>query len=318
MKKILVTGGAGFIGSHVVDELVANKHTVTIFDNLASGKKEYINKKATFIKGDVSKKSQVEKLLSNNSFDVILHIAGQPSIVNSFTNPELDFGTNFIGSVNMIMGAAKYKISRFLYASSMTVYGNPVRLPIHETDACVPINYYGIAKYAAERFIHSTANRVDLLNPLNVTSFRMFNVYGPRQSLTNPYQGVLAIFIGNVLRNEPITIYGDGKQARDFVYVGDVAKMWVQTIENKKSYGKVFNIGYGKQTGMADLAKQVIKACGQDIKKYPLVYKPKRSGDQRFIEANIVEAKRYLKFVPATSLEKGLQQTLLWAKSSSQ
>ncbi|HYK07931.1 MAG TPA: SDR family NAD(P)-dependent oxidoreductase [Candidatus Eisenbacteria bacterium] len=314
MKHVLVTGGAGFIGSHVVDELLERKYSVTVFDNLASGKKEYINKKATFIKGDVSQKSQVEKLLSGSSFDVILHIAGQPSIVNSFTNPELDFGTNFIGSVNMIMGAVKHNIDRFLYASSMTVYGNPIRLPIREEDACVPINYYGIAKYAAERFIHTTASRVDLESPLNVTSFRMFNVYGPRQSLTNPYQGVLAIFMGNVLRNEPITIYGDGKQARDFVYVKDVARMWVDAIENKKSFGKVFNIGFGRQTGMLDLAKTVIHACGKNSKTYPILFKSTRSGDQRFVEADITEAKKYLRFSPTTSLENGIKKTLDWAQ----
>ncbi len=315
MKRVLVTGGAGFIGSHVVDSLIEKNYSVTVFDNLASGKKEYIHKQAAFVNGDVSKKSHVEKLLSKTSFDIILHIAGQPSIVNSFTNPELDFETNFIGSVNMIMGAVKHNTNRFLYASSMTVYGNPARLPILEEDACVPINYYGIAKYAAERFIHTTANRVDLTNPLNVTSFRMFNVYGPRQSLTNPYQGVLAIFMGNVLRNEPITIYGDGKQARDFVYVGDVASMWVDAIENKKSFGNVFNIGFGRQTGMLELAKTVIKACGKDVKKYPIHFKPKRSGDQKFVEADITLAHKLLKFIPTTPLEEGIRKTLEWAQN---
>ena len=198
----------------------------------------------------------------------------------------------------------------------MTLYGNPETLPIKENAKPAPINYYGIAKYASERFVHITSERLDLETEFFPTSFRMFNVYGPRQSLTNPYQGVLAIFIGNVLRHEPITIFGNGKQGRDFVYVEDVANAWVNNIENKKSYGNVYNIGAGKQTPILTLAKIVIKACGFDPKKYPIVFKPKRSGDQKFIEADINRARKDLKFKPNYSLSKGLKATLEWAKNN--
>lgn len=310
MKTVIVTGGAGFIGSHVVDKLIEKKYKVIVFDNLMTGNKKFLSQKAQFIKGDVSIKKDVEKIFKNNKIHIVLHIAGQPSIINSFTDPSLDFNTNFTGTMNMILAATKFKVKRFLYASSMTVYGNQQKLPIEETNPCIPINYYGVAKYAAERFVHITAEKENL----NATSFRMFNVYGPRQSLTNPYQGVLAIFIGNVLRKEKITIYGDGNQGRDFVFVGDVAKVWVDAIENEKSYGQIFNIGNGKQTSMLTLAKTVIKACSNDLKEYPIIFKNNRPGDQRYVEADITKAKKLLGFKPKFSLEEGLRKTLEWAK----
>lgn len=314
MNKILVTGGAGFIGSHVVDKLIEKKYKVVVLDNLISGKKLYVNKKAIFEKGDVSDKKSLERIFRKYKFSSILHIAGQPSIVNAFSDPVLDVNTNFIGTINMVMMAQKYKVARFLYASSMTLYGNQDKLPIKEDAKPAPINYYGVAKFASERFVHITSDRVDLTYPFHPTSFRMFNVYGPRQSLHNPYQGVLAIFMGNVLRNEPITIFGDGKQGRDFVYVEDVAKVWVNTLSNHRSFGNAYNIGYGKQTSIIELAKTVIEACGFDPKTYPIKMKPKRSGDQRFIESDIFLARRDLLFNPTTELAEGIKQTLRWAK----
>ncbi len=317
IKTILVTGGAGFIGSHVVDKLIAEKYNVVVIDNLIAGHREYVNKKAKFINCDIRDIEKVDKIFKKNNFYAVLHLAGQPSIVNSFTDPFSDMNTNFLGTMNMVILSAKHRIKRFLYASSMTVYGNQNILPIKETANCVPINYYGIAKYAAERFVHTTGDRNDLDHPFNTTSFRMFNVFGPRQSLTNPYQGVLAIFMGNVLRNEPITIFGDGKHSRDFVFVEDVAKIWVDSIDNKKSYGKVFNIGSGKMLSVNSLAKIVIESCGQKFKKYKINRKAERPGNQRFVEADISEAKKILNFKPETSFKNGLLKTLAWANKNS-
>ncbi len=314
MKSVFVTGGAGFIGSHVVTKLIEKKYNVVILDNLSSGKRENIHPKAHFIKGDVSSPKDIESVFSKHHIDIVFHIAGQPSIINSFTNPQSDFNTNFSGTMCMVLAAVQHKVKRFIYASSMTAYGNPIRLPIKETDPCVPISYYGIAKYAAERFVHATAQKNDLTTPLLATSFRMFNVYGPRQSLTNPYQGVLAIFMGNVLRGEPITIYGDGEQARDFIFVGDVVDVWIHAITNKKSYGEIFNIGSGKQTSMTQLAHLVIKACGLNPKTYPIHYKNQRPGDQRYVRADTQKAKETLSFMPKTPLDIGLKLTLDEAK----
>lgn len=316
MKTVLVTGAAGFIGSHIVDELIENNYKAIAIDNLSSGKKEYVNKKAVFIKADVTNQQDLDKIFGQNKIDVIMHLAGQPSIVNAYADPYLDANTNFIGTMRMTLNAVKYGIPRFLYASSMTLYGNPKKLPIKEDDAAMPINYYGVAKFASERFVHITSERVDLKKPFNVTSLRMFNVYGPRQSLTNPYQGVLAIFLGNVLRQEPITIFGKGNQARDFVYVKDVARTWIDSIDNNNSFGKVFNIGFGKRTSILRLAKTVIKANGQNENEYPFVFKSKRSGDQQVVEADIAQAKKYLKFSPKFNLQQGLEKTIEWAKNN--
>lgn len=316
MKTVLVTGGAGFIGSHVVDALIQRKYNVVVFDNIATGKKSFVNPKAIFIKGDIYDKIGFEKVFKKYKLYAVLHIAGQPSIVNAFSDPVLDINTNFLGTVNAVMLSLQYGVTRFLYASSMTLYGDKKELPIKETAPANPINYYGVAKFASEKFVHITSQRLDLKKPFNPTSFRMFNVFGPRQSLTNPYQGVLAIFMGKVLRGEPITIFGDGKHARDFIYVKDVAKIWVDAIDNKESYGKAFNIGSGKMISVTTLANTVIAACGLDPKTYPIERKPERSGNQRFVEADMKFARKYLKTKLEYTFEEGLKETLAWAKET--
>lgn len=313
MKQALVTGGAGFIGSHMVEKLLKEGYEVTIFDNLSTGLKENIPNKVTFIEGDTSIKSDVDKAFEKD-FDVVFHIAGCASAINSFTDPFNDIYANFIGTVNIVQKCIEKKVPRLLYASSMTIYGIVKELPVNETHPAVPISYYGISKYAAERYVHATGMRKDLPAPLQVTSFRMFNVYGPKQSLTNPYQGVMAIFIGNVLRNEPITIFGDGQQSRDFVYIDDVVDAWVASIDNKKAYGEVFNVGLGEDTSVNTLIKTIIQVLGKDPEIYPIIKKPGRPGDQRHMRADIVKITEALHWQPKYSLEKGLHQTLQWAK----
>ena len=139
----------------------------------------------------------------------------------------------------------------------MTVYGHSSVLPTPEDTPCRPVSYYGVTKYAGERYVHVTADRADLDFDFHVTSFRMYNVYGPRQALDNPYQGVLGIFLGNVLRGEPITIFGDGEQSRDFVHISDVVNAWVGSINNLAAFDRVFNIGSGRQISINELAKHV-------------------------------------------------------------
>lgn len=316
MPTVLVTGGAGFIGSHLSDRLIKSNYQVIILDNLSTGKQTYIPKSAIFIRGDVRRKQEVEAIFRKYAFDIVIHIAGQASTITSFTDPFFDIETNFLGTVNIVLSAVAHHVPRLLYASSMTVYGHPDKLPILETNLPRPISYYGITKYAAERFVHATAERIDLKKPLNVTSFRMFNVYGPRQSITNPYQGVLAIFIGNVLRGEPITIFGDGRQSRDFVYIDDVVDSWMSAIDNPKSFNQSVNIGSGRQTSILDLARAVITATNKDPGKYPIRYQSKRPGDQQFIAADIAKAKKLLGFRPKTSLSQGLAKTIAWAKQT--
>ncbi|MCL4418654.1 MAG: NAD-dependent epimerase/dehydratase family protein [Patescibacteria group bacterium] len=311
-KHILVTGGAGFIGSHLADQLIKLGHSVTIFDNLSTGLKSYINPKAKFIIGDTSNSPQVKKLFENK-FDVVCHIAGSASSIKSFTNAHQDVKANFLGTINIVTESIAKHVPRFLYASSMTVYGNVTTLPIKETAACKPISYYGISKYASERFVLATQDRTDLDFPFNATAFRMFNVYGPRQSLTNPYQGVMAIFIGNVLRGEPVNIFGDGRQSRDFIYIDDVVDVWIKSIDNKNTFGKAFNLGFGIDISVNDLVSTIVRTLKKNPNKYPIIYNNSRPGDQRHMRSDISGIKKILSWQPKVDLEDGLRKTIAWA-----
>jgi UDP-glucose 4-epimerase len=172
----------------------------------------------------------------------------------------------------------------------MTIYGNSNPVPTAESAPPDPASYYAITKYAAERYVHLTAARRDLDFQFNVTSFRMFNVYGERQSLTNAYQGVLAIFIGNVLRGEPITIHSDGEQSRDFVHISDVVRAWMDALEQPATYGQVINLGTGTPTTVNALCDAVLSAFGKDRTSYPVRYAPAQPGDMRASAADIQRA----------------------------
>ena len=295
MQTILITGGAGFIGSNLAKKLVSSKNRIVIFDNLATGQKSAIPPNAVFVKGDVRRGEVVEKTVKKYTPDVVLHIAGQASNISSFSDPHADADVNYKGTIHVVTACIKNCVPRFIYASSML--------------AANPTSYYGISKYAAERFVIATALRPDLKSPLNATALRMFNVYGPGQSITNPYQGVLAIFIGNVLRGEPIKIYGTGNQTRDFIYIDDVCAVWKKTIADKKTFGKVFDLGSGKPVSINKLAVFVIRACRNDPKTYPIRHLPPRAGDLPVVRASSK--------TPTIPFSEGLQRTIDWARHSS-
>ena len=316
-KRVLVTGGAGFIGSNLSDELIRRGYRVTIIDSLVTGLRENINPEAKFIKGDVRKPMDLEKVF-RDKIDVIFHIAGCASTIKSFDDPAKDLKTNVLGTINVINAAVKHKVGRVLYASSMTSYGVPECLPVAEKQATRPIAYYGITKYAGERYVLATGLRTDIAVKINATAFRMFNVYGRRQSLTNPYQGVVSIFIGNVLRGEQVTIFGDGKQSRDYVHINDVAHAWIGAIENRKSFGEVFNLGSGTRVSVNSLVDTILKSFGKDRKKYRLVYREARPGDQRHMQADIKKAGKLLGWKPKISFEDGMADTIEWAKEENE
>jgi UDP-glucose 4-epimerase len=295
MHTILVTGGAGFIGSHVAEKLDTARARVVVFDNLSTGLKTAIPKHTIFVKGDVRSNTAVDAVIKKYKPDVVCHIAGQASNINSFTDPYSDVDVNYIGTINVVTACVRNRVPRLVYASSML--------------AANPTSYYGISKYAAERFVLATALRPDLGCRLRVTSLRMFNVYGSGQSITNPYQGVLAIFIGNVLRGEPIRIFGSGRQTRDFIYIDDVCEAWKRVIHNPKSYGKVLDLGSGKPISINRLATAVIAACGKNPRTYPIIHAPPRPGDLPVVRAN--------RKTPTIAFSEGLQQTVEWAKHNS-
>ena len=315
MSRILVTGGAGFIGSHLVERLLADGSSVTVLDNLSTGSRENVASGATFVEGDVGDRSLVAEVVADGGFDAVFHIAGQASIRLSFAEPEIDLRTNVVGTVNVLRASVEAGVPRLVNASSMTAYGEPDVIPTPETVACVPVSYYGVTKYAAERYAHVTGARPDV--DLAVTSLRMFNVYGPRQSIGNPYQGVLAIFIGNVLRGEPITIHGDGSQTRDFVFVDDVVDAWLRVLTAPDAAGAVLNVGSGVETSVNELADEVLAALGESRESWEIRHEGVQLGDQRRACADVA-AMASLGWTAQARLADGIRRTVEWAAAHSE
>ncbi len=311
--RVLVTGGAGFIGSHVVDLLVARGHRPVVLDNETTGNTAHVSPSAEYVRGDVRNEADLAPIFEDG-VDAVMHIAGQASIRLSFMDPTADLETNTRGTINVLQQCIAHRVPRLIFASSMTIYGNPPVVPTPEDTAPAPVNYYAVTKYAAERYVHITAARKDLDFDFNVTSLRMFNVYGERQSLTNAYQGVFAIFIGNVLRNEPITIHSDGEQARDFVHISDVARAWVDALTEPKTYGRVINIGTGQYVTVNQLCDIVLDAFGYTRATYPVQHTPAQPGDMRRSAANIRRAGALLGWQPAVNFVDGMRATIEWAR----
>jgi UDP-glucose 4-epimerase len=312
--RVLVTGGAGFIGTHLCRRLLADGHSVSVVDNESTGRRSNLPAEVWFAHGDVAKVAEVEPAFARG-LDAICHIAGQVSIIRSFSDPTVDLRTNVEGTLNVLQLCLKYKVPRLLYASSMTIYGNGGAVPTPETERCWPDSYYGITKLAGERYVHATAERPDLGFDFNVTSLRMYSVYGPGQAFDNPYQGVLGIFLGNLLRGEPITIFGDGEQTRDFVYIGDIIEGWVRALQTPAANGRVINLGSGRSLSIKQLAEAAIAAFGDPAGTHKIVRAPSRPGEQRSVRANVAQAKAILGWEPRTTFETGLIETLRWARS---
>lgn len=312
-RRILITGGAGFIGGHIAELLLTRGYQVIALDNLSTGKAENVPDGAEFIQGDVTDSALLDRIFASG-VSAVMHIAGQASISLSFADPSADLNINTLGTIRVLQACLNHKVPRLLFASSMTIYGASPVTPTPETTPADPISYYAITKYAAERYVHATALRPDLDFKFNVTSFRMFNVYGPRQSLTNAYQGVFAIFVGKVLRGEPIIIYSDGKQARDFVHVMDVARAWVNALDSAVSYGQVINLGTGQPTSVNELADLVLAAFGYTRDTYPVEYRRAQAGDMRASAADISRAYQLLGWSPRISIGDGMAETIAWAR----
>lgn len=312
MKRILVTGGAGFIGSTVSDLLLERGYDVTVIDNESSGKRRNVHPDAQFVHGDVRSMDDLDRAFEQ-PIDAVMHVAGQASTRQSFFNPIADLEVNIVGTINVLRQCVERDVDRVLFASSMTVYGTPEEVPTPETAPPAPLSYYGITKYAAERYVHLTAARQN--TDLHVTSFRMFNVYGPRQSITNPYGGVFPIFIGRAMRGEPFTIHSDGEQQRDFVHVQDVARAWCDALGNDRTYGEVINLGTGRPITVNQVCDMVLKAFGHTRETYSIERLPEQPGDIFVSNADISKARDLLGWEPQIPFETGIEQTVQWARS---
>lgn len=312
-RAALVTGGAGFIGSHIAERLLVAGYQVHILDNESTGLRANAPLGATYQRGDTASVDDVRVAFSRH-YDVVFHIAGQASTIRSFADPHADFATNALGTMNVVQACVEQRVPRLLFASSMTVYGHPARLPVSEDEAPRPLSYYGISKYAAERFVMATAARPDLAAPFRATAFRMFNVYGERQRLDNPYQGVAGYFIGLALAGAPITIHGTGEQSRDFAHIDDVADAWLAAIDAPATFNQVFNLGEGRRRTVNDLVDAVLAAVGRDRADYPLAWGPRRPGDQEHMEADTHRLHAAIGWTPRVGFTEGMARTVAWAR----
>ena len=301
-NKVLVTGGAGFIGSHVVDRLVNEDYEVRILDDLSTGKLENIQThlssgKVELIEGDIRNASLVTKSLDEVSR--VIHMAALNSVSLSVENPDLTFDINLLGTLNLLRSSIEQHVERFVFVSSCAVFGDSVSLPVTEETRTNPISPYAESKLIGERYCLGFSER----QLLNSVVLRFFNVYGPRQSMNN-YGGVIASFVGRCRLRLPLIIHGNGSQTRDFINVKDVAEAILASTKNKSAEGEVFNIGSGRLTSINELAKTVIELAGGDSE---VTYVMSRVGDIKDSYADISKAKKLLNFEPKVSLREGLQ-----------
>jgi UDP-glucose 4-epimerase len=303
--KILVTGGAGFIGSHVVDAYIEAGHEVVILDNLVSGKKENINSQAKFVEGDITLKEVIEGVFHKcGPFDAVNHLAAQKSVTESVKDPIFDAQTNIIGSLNIFECARQNKVKKIIFSSTGgALYGDGVEIPTSEDAKIAPLSPYGISKYTVENYL-----RFYQEFGIKTAILRYANVYGPRQD-PHGEAGVVAIFSQKVLNNEPIIIFGSGEQTRDFVYVKDVIKANLLAIETNESF--ICNIGTGQETSVNLLANQLKNiAQNEGLNVSEIIYKDARLGELQRSVLNITRAKEILNWQPEISFENGIKETM--------
>jgi len=351
MKKILVTGGAGFIGSHLVDELVKRNYEVIVIDSIdkqvhTDGIPEYINLKARYIFEDIRKKKTLEEIVKE--VDYIFHFAAKVGVGQSQYQIREYVDVNITGTANLldILVNKKNNVKKLIVASSMSIYGeglyrcekcgnvkpelrnfkeekiddwepkcpfcngNIIPVPTPETLQIKPNSIYAITKKEQEEMsllIGKTYN-------IPVVSLRFFNVYGPRQSLSNPYTGVCAIFLSRIKNDKPPVIFEDGLQTRDFIWVGDIVKACILSMEKESANYEIFNVGSGKPISIFEIANLLIKLLVKDLK--PEITYKFRKGDVRHCYADISKIKEKIGFEPETTLEEGLKKLIEWAKET--
>ena len=296
--KIIVTGGAGFIGSHIVDDLVSDGHQVLVIDDLSTGNFDNINPKADFENLDITN-SRISAVIKSFEPDVISHFAAQTSVNISTNNPTLDANSNIIGTINVFEAMNKTKCSNLIYINTGgALYGEPQYLPLDEAHPINPISPYGLSKWVAEKYILMQKRSYQFIKVL-----RLSNVYGPRQDSYGD-AGVVSIFSNKMLSNEPVTIFGNGNQTRDFIYVGDVASAFKLAMEKDKSFS--VNISSGKSVTINELYELMSGIVGNSIDAN---YENIRLGDLTHSVLSNDLSKKLLGWVPVTDLLEGAKRT---------
>lgn len=297
--RVLVTGGAGFIGSRLVAKLAREGNDVVVLDNFSTGRESNLkglDGRVRVIKGDVRNPSDVEKAVQGA--EGIVHLAALIDVAESVEKPRLYFDVNVYGTLNVLEAAKEAGV--FVFASSAAVYGDPLRLPVREDDPLKPLSPYGATKVAGEALVHAYA----AMRGFRPVILRLFNVFGPNQS--RAYAGVVTEFVKRVLRGEPPVIYGDGTQSRDFVFVDDVVEYFARALHMESVRG-VYNVGSGKAVSVLELAEAVARVVGKPELKP--IHAPPRPGDIKHSVADISRAVRDFGYSPRTRLEEGLKIT---------
>jgi UDP-glucose 4-epimerase len=300
-KNVLVTGGGGFIGSNLAEELSKNNN-VSIIDNLSTGKRNYIQDfKADFIEGSITDLNTLK--MACKDMDYVFHLAALASVPRSVKEPKIVNEVNITGTVNVLIAAKDLNVKKVVFASSSSVYGDTPTLPKVETMQPNPLSPYAVSKLSGEYYCKVFYK----VYGLPTTSLRFFNVYGPRQDPSSEYAAVIPKFIQLVSENKSPVIFGDGTQTRDFTFVKDVVKALILSAESEKANGEVINIAGGKRISIKELAGKITQMMGKDI---PYEYSDKRPGDIEHSLADISKASSLIGFMPTYSLEKGLEETI--------
>ena len=307
MPSYLVTGGAGFIGSHLAEELLARGHRVRIADSLITGKRANLDvvKAAEFLEGDLADEAFAEKACAG--MDYVLHQAAIPSVPRSVDDPLTSNRANITATLNVLVGARKAGVRRLVYAGSSSAYGDTPTLPKREDMPTSPKSPYALQKLVGEQYCRMFT---DLYGFETVTT-RYFNVFGPRQDPGSPYSGVISLFATALPAGKQPIIYGDGEQTRDFTYIANVVDGVLKACEAPKAAGQVINIATGLRISLNDLLRSLNKIVGSNLQA---VYKEERAGDVRDSQADISLAKSLLGYAPTVNLEDGLRLTLEWAR----
>ena len=305
--NILITGGAGFIGSHITDAHIARGHTVFVLDNLSSGKIENLNPKTHFVEGDIRDKTLIDRLFKEHQFDIVNQHAAQMDVRKSVLDPVFDAETNIIGTINLLEASREHSVKRFIFASTGgAIYGEQDYFPADENHPTRPESPYGIAKRSVELYLHYYLS----VHGLAHTIFRYANVYGPRQD-PHGEAGVVAIFTNALLDAKQCTIFGDGKQTRDYVFVGDVVRAHILALE-KNSGSETFNISTGIETDVNKLFSMLSDIITDG--KAQVSYSEERKGEQKRSVCSFDKATKFLGWKPEMRLEDGLKQTVEYFK----
>jgi len=309
MGHYLITGGAGFIGSHLARIIAGRGERVRILDDFSSGRRENLESiegDLEVIEGDLRDRGTVRRAVAG--IDFVLHHGARASVPQSIEDPAATNEVNVGGTLALLEEAHAAKVARFVFASSTAVYGNSVDEPKREEDRCRPLSPYAASKLAGEMYGFA----FHAVHRFPFTALRYFNVYGPRQDENASYAAAIPIFIDRLLRGETPVIYGDGTQSRDFVYVEDVVRANLLALEREEAIGRVFNIARGESTDLNDLVRIIGEIVGRDPAPR---HDEARPGEIRHSRAYIDRARKLLRFEPEKSLDEGLRETIAWYRS---